>query len=221
MALIIAFAISIAILGVVSLQAVYAQDDAPIAKRTIMYYEDGCDPETTAGAASANLVEAMNAEFDNTKVRFIVITGGANQWQMESKYLRDQDGNPIDEISNEYNQIWELTGKADGEEHGYMTLLDGDGVTGDGDDARTSEKELMNDPSTLKAFINWVYALYPAEHYNLMLWDHGHGPAYGYGVDEHRKDESGQYDSSKMPVADIVRGISESDFIKKEKSLTL
>lgn len=216
MALIIAFAISIAILGVASLPAVYAQDDAPKAKRTIMYYEDGCDPETTAGAASANLVEAMNAEFDNTQVRFIVITGGANQWHMDSEYLRDQDGNPIDEISNEYNQIWELTGKADGEEHGYMTLLDGDGVTGDGDDARTSEKELMNDPSTLTAFINWVYALYPAEHYNLMLWDHGHGPAYGYGVDEHRKDESGQYDSRKMPVADIVRGISASDVITNE-----
>ena len=44
MALIIAFAISIAILGVASLPAVYAQDDAPKAKRTIMYYEDGCDP---------------------------------------------------------------------------------------------------------------------------------------------------------------------------------
>ena len=221
MALIIAFAISIAILGVASLLAVYAQDDAPIAKRTIMYYEDGCDPETTAGAASANLVEAMNAEFDNTKVRFIVITGGANQWQMESEYLRDQDGNPIDEISNEYNQIWELTGKADGEEHGYMTLLDGDGVTGDGDDAHTSENELMNDPATLTAFIDWVHQRYPAEHYNLMLWDHGHGPAYGYGVDEHRKDESGQYDPSKMPVADIVRGISESDFITNGKKFDI
>ena len=105
MALIIAFAIIISILGVVSLPTVYAQDDAPIAKRTIMYYEDGCDPETTAGAASANLVEAMNAEFDNTKVRFIVITGGANQWHMDSKYLRDQDGNSIDRISHEYNQV--------------------------------------------------------------------------------------------------------------------
>ena len=84
MALIIAFAISIAILGVASLPAVYAQDDAPKAERTIMYYEDGCDPETTAGAASANLVEAMTAKFDNEQIRFIVITGGANQWQMES-----------------------------------------------------------------------------------------------------------------------------------------
>ncbi|MBQ9033195.1 MAG: hypothetical protein IJ107_00825 [Lachnospiraceae bacterium] len=68
MALIIAFAISIAILGVASLPAVYAQDDAPKAERTIMYYEDGCDPEATAGAASANLVEAMNAEFDNEQM---------------------------------------------------------------------------------------------------------------------------------------------------------
>ena len=189
MALIIAFAISIAILGVVSLPTVYAQDDAPKAKRTIMYYEDGCDPETTAGAASANLVEAMNAEFDNEQIRFIVITGGANQWHMDPEYLRDQDGGPIEGISNEYNQIWELTGRAEGEEHGYMTLLDGDGVTGDGADAHTSENELMNDPTTLTAFINWVYQRYPADHYNLMFWDHGHGPAYGYGVDEHRKDE--------------------------------
>ncbi len=230
--LILVLAISISILGVVSFPAVYAQDDkegvladpesepapktAPKAKRTIMYYECGCDPETTAGAASANLVEAMNAEFNHEQIRFIVITGGANQWQMESKYLKDQDGNPIEEISNEYNQIWELTGKAEGEEHGYMTLLDGDGVTGDGDAARKSENELMNDPTTLTAFINWVYERYPAEHYNLMFWDHGHGPAYGYGVDEHRKDETGQYDSSKMPVADIVRGISASDVITNE-----
>ena len=216
---IIAFAVGVSILGVVSLPDVYAQDEsqnALEAKRTIMYYEDGCDPETTAGAASANLVEAMNAEFDNEQIRFIVITGGANQWQMESEYLRDQDGNPIKEISNEYNQIWELTGKADGEEHGYMTLLDGDGVTGDGDDAKRSEDELMNDPTTLTAFINWVYERYPAEHYNLMFWDHGHGPAYGYGVDEHRKDESGEYDPSKMPVADIVSGISASDVIENE-----
>ena len=49
-----------------------------------------------------------------------------------------------------------------------------------------------------------------------MFWDHGHGPAYGYGVDEHRKDESGEYDPSKMPVADIVSGISASDFIENE-----
>lgn len=216
---IIAFAVGISILGVVSLPDVYAQDEsqnAPEAKRTIMYYEDGCDPETTAGAASANLVEAMNAEFDNEQIRFIVITGGANQWQMESEYLRDQEGNQIDEISNEYNQIWELTGKAEGEEHGYMTLLDGDGVTGDGDDAKRSEDELMNDPTTLTAFIDWVYEHYPAKHYNLMFWDHGHGPAYGYGVDEHRKNESGEYDPSKMPVADIVSGISASDFIENE-----
>ena len=120
MTFIITLAISISLLGGA---AVYAQDDsdpAPKAKRTIMYYEDGCDPETTAGAASANLVEAMNGKFDNEQIRFIVITGGANQWHMDSKYLRDQDGNPIDEISNEYNQIWELTGRAEGEEHGDM-----------------------------------------------------------------------------------------------------
>jgi len=202
-------AMTLLFFGITAPAAHAADNNTDKAVRTIMYYECGCDPETTAGAATANLVEAMNAKFDNERTRFIVMTGGADKWQMKSEYLRDQNGNEIEEgISNEYNQIWELTGATD-EGHGHMTLLKGDGVTG-----KKSVDELMNDPATLTAFINWVYGRYPADHNNLMFWDHGHGPAYGYGIDEHKKDEQGNTIQRKMPVADIVGGISNSNVIK-------
>ena len=201
-----------AVVGILVLGGIFSSDvyaDENKAVRTIMYYECGSDPETNSGAATANLVEAMNAKFDNKQIRFIVMTGGADQWHMDSEYLRDQDGKPIEKISNEYNQIWELTGATE-EGHGHMTLLKGDGVTGN-----PSARELMNDPTTLTAFINWAKARYPAEHYNLMLWDHGSGPAHGYGLDENKKDEEGNVIKVKMPVADIVRGVSASDVIKE------
>ncbi len=33
----------------------------------------------------------------------------------------------------------------------------------------------MGDPDTLSAFVNWARAAYPAEHYALIIWDHGDG----------------------------------------------
>ena len=33
----------------------------------------------------------------------------------------------------------------------------------------------MGDPNTLVAFVQWATATYPANHYALILWDHGNG----------------------------------------------
>jgi len=44
------------------------------------------------------------------------------------------------------------------------------------DDTCVNMGELnMADPETLKEFVNWVMTNYPAEHYMLVLWDHGAG----------------------------------------------
>lgn len=45
------------------------------------------------------------------------------------------------------------------------------------------------DPSTLSDFIRWGVENYPADRYMLILWDHGAGPVYGFGVDEFQKEE--------------------------------
>lgn len=42
------------------------------------------------------------------------------------------------------------------------------------------------DPATLRDFISYCAANYPAQRNILILWDHGAGPVYGFGYDEFR-----------------------------------
>ncbi|MBO6206943.1 MAG: hypothetical protein J6O73_08375 [Lachnospiraceae bacterium] len=179
------------------------------AVRTIIYYNDGASSEAINGACTDMLMEAMAARFDSSKIRFIVMTGGALKWQLDSKYLRDRNGeNTIDGISTEYNQVWELFGATDDSE-GYLKLIDGDGVTGDG---VASKDELMNNPNTLKAFINFAREYAPAEKYDLIMLDHGSGPGHGYGMDDHDTENPGK----KLHVYEIRQAISQCDVIQHE-----
>ena len=50
--------------------------------------------------------------------------------------------------------------------------------------ASTETSADMGSPETLSSFINFCTTNYPAEHYMLILWDHGAGPLRGYGNDE-------------------------------------
>ncbi len=46
----------------------------------------------------------------------------------------------------------------------------------------------MGDPDTLSDFINYCYDNFESEHYSLVLWNHGAGPVFGFGVDENYQD---------------------------------
>ena len=50
--------------------------------------------------------------------------------------------------------------------------------------AQTDDTADMGAPETLASFINYATDNYPAEHYGLILWNHGGGPVFGYGADE-------------------------------------
>ena len=50
--------------------------------------------------------------------------------------------------------------------------------------AGTKKNADMGAAVTLSAFVNFVTDNYPADHYALILWDHGGGPLWGYGSDE-------------------------------------
>ena len=172
--------------------------------RTIMIYMDGGASEANTGVCSTIIKEYLHASFNQDNFRVIVMTGGSSKWHLESQYLRDKDGgDTLTGISNEYNQVWEVYG-AQGEKEGYLRLLDGDGVSGDGDDAKTSEKELMYDKDTLKNFINYAKQVAPAGKYDLILNDHGSGPAHGYGSDDHGDP------SMMMSVLSIRQALAES-----------
>ena len=213
----IVLTLMMSILGAASLSVVFAEDgdnnvgNESKAKRTIMIYLDGASSEANNPVCSAMIKEYVNAKFNRDDLRIIVMTGGSSKWHLDSKYLRDRDGNSgtLSEISNEYNQIWEVYG-ATNDAEGYIKLLDADGVSGDGEGARKSAVELMKNPDTLKGFINFAKNYAPAEKYCLILNDHGNGPGRGYGLDDHDTANP----NGMMSVAGLKQAISESDVVK-------
>ena len=202
----------------------FAEPKSNKAKRTILLYACGTDLETDGGMASYNLRQILNANFSaDDDVKFIVMTGGADDWKLEKENLVFPGGVTVPEdavysnsnpdnpeeladnksaISNVYNQIWEAKGADAAENAGKLVLLDGDGILGDGatakrsrikvsdlvepdsweliDDSLVENYEWMNEPDVLRAFIDYGVEKYPAEKYDLILWDHGGGPSGGF-----------------------------------------
>lgn len=142
--------------------------------RTVMLYIIGSNLEGDYACATYNLVQSMEAEYDEN-LNFIVMTGGSKEWHTEAEYL---DG--AESIDPEFNQIWKLSGARDGETHGRMTLLESTGIEG-------YEQTLMTETDVLTAFIDYCYTNYPADKYDIIMWDHGGGPAGGFGNDNRSK----------------------------------
>ena len=194
----------------------YADEAEPEAERTVMLYLCGSNLETSAGMATYNLEQILRANYSSEeKVKFVVMTGGSEEWHMDSRWLCDGSGNQIDKISGEYNQIWEAKGADAVQNPGKMVLLDGDGLTGTNVPA---EDELMSSPNTLKAFINYCAAHFPAKKYDLILWDHGGGPfRYAFAKDEHEANMFKMMSFSGFAQAlrecDVTQGGKKFDFI--------
>ena len=211
-------------------------EDTVKAKRTIMLYDCGADLETGSAMATYNLEQILSANFcKDEDIRFIVMTGGSNRWQLDKNYLVFPDDNNVPEdaveaydpvtrlttdeildkysqISNVYNQIWEAKGMDAAENAGKLVLIDGDGLgSGKQDVAIRSSEELMSDPETLKSFINFCVQYAPAEKYDLILWDHGGGPISGFAVDEHETLESVWSYRSMMTFSKIVDALADND----------
>lgn len=68
----------------------------------------------------------------------------------------------------------------------------------------------MLEKDNLLFFLNYGYENYETEFYDLILWDHGAGPIYGYGYDEYNKIDS-------MSISEIKAALSNSPFIGENK----
>lgn len=124
-------------------------------EQTILIYIIGSNLESEDASASVDILEMLNSDIDVDKCNVVLFTGGAYEWH--------------NGISADSNGIYFLAGK--GEDRGFYTAFETDGLL---DTA---------DPSTLSFFLNAAYYLFPAQQYNLILWDHG-GGILGYGPDE-------------------------------------
>lgn len=63
----------------------------------------------------------------------------------------------------------------------------------------------MVDYTNLAYLLEYGYKNYKTDYYDLILWDHGAGPIYGYGYDEYNK-----YDS--MSILELKKALEESPF---------
>ena len=166
---------------------------------TVMLYCIGSDLELDAELATSTFIRAMEADYDEN-VSFIVMTGGTRKWFTPSEYL-----NGAEKIDPKYNQVWKLEGKRGEEAHGEMTLLEETGIEGYG-------KASMAKPATLTSFLDYCYENYPSDSYDLILWDHGGGPVYGFGIDNYGDD---------LSMSETVKAFSESELIQSDKKLDM
>ena len=65
----------------------------------------------------------------------------------------------------------------------------------------------MGDPAVLAGFVNFCKTYYPAEHYGLILWNHGGGAISGFGHDEVYQ---GDPSRTAMSLRDIDRALEAS-----------
>ena len=68
----------------------------------------------------------------------------------------------------------------------------------------------MTDPDNLAFFLEYGYNNYKADNYGLILWDHGGGPIYGYGVDEYHSNDS-------LTIEKMKRALKDSPFSGENK----
>ncbi|MEE1114256.1 MAG: clostripain-related cysteine peptidase [Eubacterium sp.] len=96
-------------------------------------------------------------------------------------------------ISSSVNQIYQIRN------HQLNCLVQDDG------------SKPMVDPSTLSSYIKWCNKNFPANRYELILWDHGGGSVSGYGYDEKYQQKG------SMNLAGINKALSDGgvsfDFI--------
>ncbi len=91
------------------------------------------------------------------------------------------------DVPNDYNALYRIVGDEKEQIAGTQTALD------------------MGDADTLSMFLTYGYENYPAEHYALILWDHGGGPNGGYGYDE-------LYNYDPLTMSELEQALENSPF---------
>lgn len=141
---------------------------APKAYCTVLVYMDGSDLESDYGAAAADLNEMQQAakEAGMTPDTLQVVVEAGGTEQWQYDAMKDK----------EYGRF----------------CLTGEGVRQE----QKLETRNMGSADTLADFINYGIQSYPAEHYGLVLWNHGAGQITGFGSDRN-------FESASLPLADI------------------
>lgn len=102
---------------------------------------------------------------------------------------------------------WELD-EMDGVPYARFSLTE-DGISS----MESMEIRNMGDADTLTDFINYGVQSYPADHYGLILWNHGGGPVGGYGSDSHFDGDGLSLEEIREALDHSVMADSAFDFV--------
>ena len=171
----------------VSLRGEHASTDA--GSYTLMVYLDGStdleDPNFDYGGStlgSTTIDAILSSGVDPDKTNVVIMTGGSDSW---GHVGLEGNGN-------------------------YILHIVKDGSGGDLSakvDYHSEEPLNMGDPNTLYSFIDFAAKEYPANHYALMIWDHGNGPLLGCAVDENHNEDT-------LLLPEIADALDATDFGK-------
>ena len=114
---------------------------------------------------------------------------------LESEYgnaTRDLEEMMDAGVDTTYNNVLVYTGGASqwkinglsADKNATLLLTD----SGDFKIVDTHEARNMGEADTLSSFLSFCFDNYEAQSYGLILWNHGAGPVYGFGVDENYRD---------------------------------
>ncbi|MBR3236754.1 zinc-ribbon domain-containing protein [Candidatus Saccharibacteria bacterium] len=102
----------------------------------------------------------------------------------------------LDEISPDENAIFEV---ADGQIN----------------KVKVYEKSLMTEPQNVVDFVNFAYENYSADLYDLIFWDHGGGPIFGYGQD------GNSLLGKAMKIPALTKALAETELVTSGKKFDL
>lgn len=70
---------------------------------------------------------------------------------------------------------------------------------------KTFDRLSMGDPENLTRFLTYAWENWPADEFDLILWDHGNGPVIGYGNDK-------LYGNDAITLPELGRALADSPF---------
>ncbi len=205
---------------------------------TVMIYLCGTDLEDRSGMASIDLINALAAGYDLSRVNVLVLAGGTMNWHNDVMkenndsvnlclYYLDPAGigrgtGEAFDTNGDYKKVWSLknvdnilTGDT-ADETGSLRLL------------AAYDQVCMGDSELLLGFLDAAYVLFPADHYWLSLWNHGGGSAGGicYGDAVTAEKNASAYrgvEISRDPLtlAKIEEALNSSKIVKERGDLDI
>ncbi len=147
---------------------------------TLMVYMCGSNLESRFGSASADMREMIDSAFDGEMLTVLVMAGGSEAAENGSYFL--QNSTAIYEIrSGRIRRIWQ-----------------------------SPEPMNMGDSQTLTFFLKYGREHRPADHFALILWDHGGGPLEGICYDT-------VYQQDALSLSELRDALEESAFRDTQK----